>query len=112
MVFIPCYKTWIMNIELDKIKLYDEYKAESNCLVRVIETRQWYYEHITHLIGWLRHLRKCDKKRFVSKDRPNIMFANDTYIVEKNIMRNILFFRNYLRYIAESRKRLAKFNVL
>ena len=101
-----------MEIEIDKIKIYEDYKKEKDCLTRCIDGRQWYYEHTTHLIGWLRHLRKCENNRFVSKNRPNIMFADDTYIVERDINRNIMFFRNYLRYISESRKRLAKFNVL
>jgi hypothetical protein len=101
-----------MEIEIGKIKIYEDYKKEKDCLTRCIDGRQWYYEHITHLIGWLRHLRKCENKRFVSKNRPNIMFANDTDIVEGNIVRNILFFRNHIKYIEQSKDRLGKFNVL
>lgn len=101
-----------MEIEIDKIKIYEDYKKTKDSLNYSIESRQMYYEHISHLIGWLRYLRKCEKKRFISKVRPNIMFVNHTDMVEKEILRNIVDFRICLKHIKWCKNKLTGFNVL
>ncbi len=99
-----------MEIDLKQIGNYKRYISLLECLENAYYTREEVYYHLKNCIGYLRVIRGCKKKRYITHNRPNVMFADTESILVKEIRDRVEYFKGTLKAINRYKEEIMKYN--